>query len=317
MLYADKRALETNLKVELLEIREKELNFYTNNCQNIGTQAAMLAGFAFAGMMQPLPDQPEAHAPPPPHSFYPCGRRPASPPAHRLVTVVTTTLLSMLSPGLALRGPDGSMHTAVDGMVDEYRLSFYTFMLGLIATHFAAAFFVLVFLWWQAAVLSFCIFFSLAMLYRMTRVLMLKFAMPKGELQTGKFEAAEGAAAGAQAGVVDAGEISTLSALILQEQRLAAAAQAQPARQPARQCGRCTERAGAGKRGHRDDGGQRRLRQVGAGRDRRLAARAHHPREWCVVRYAGRACRRIHSRVLRGRPCSSPLPSRCCMRARL
>ena len=84
MLYADKRALETNLKVELLEIREKELNFYTNNCQNIGTQAAMLAGFAFAGMMQPLPDQPEAHAPPPPHSFYPCGRRPASPPAHRV-----------------------------------------------------------------------------------------------------------------------------------------------------------------------------------------------------------------------------------------
>uniref|UniRef100_A0A7S3T8M4 Uncharacterized protein n=2 Tax=Emiliania huxleyi TaxID=2903 RepID=A0A7S3T8M4_EMIHU len=56
---------------------------------------------------------------------------------------------------------------------------------------------------------------------------MLKFAMPKGELQTGKFEAAEGAAAGAQAGVVDAGEISTLSALILQEQRLAAAAQAE------------------------------------------------------------------------------------------
>jgi len=130
----------------------------------------------------------------------------------QLVTVVTTTLLSMLSPGLALRGPDGSMHTAVDGMVDEYRLSFYTFMLGLIATHFAAAFFVwraaapslptsppplphlsptsppplphisptspacrLVFLWWQAAVLSFCIFFSLAMLYRMTR------AHPRGD----------------------------------------------------------------------------------------------------------------------------------------
>jgi len=60
MLYADKRALETNLKVQLLEIREKELVFYTNNCQNIGTQAAMLAGFAFAGMMQPLPDEPEA-----------------------------------------------------------------------------------------------------------------------------------------------------------------------------------------------------------------------------------------------------------------
>ena len=55
-------------------------------------------------------------------------------------------------------------------------------------------------------------------------------------------------------------------------------------------------------------GGQRRLRQVGAGRDRRLAARAHHPREWCVVRYAGRACRRIHSRVLLAGPAPPPSP---------
>ena len=39
----------------------------------------------------------------------------------QLVTVVTTTLLSMLSPGLALRGPDGSMHTAVAGMMTHYR----------------------------------------------------------------------------------------------------------------------------------------------------------------------------------------------------
>jgi hypothetical protein len=28
MLFADKRALETNLKVNLLAIREKELNYY-------------------------------------------------------------------------------------------------------------------------------------------------------------------------------------------------------------------------------------------------------------------------------------------------
>ena len=30
MLYADKRALETNLKVSLLAIREKELNYYVS-----------------------------------------------------------------------------------------------------------------------------------------------------------------------------------------------------------------------------------------------------------------------------------------------
>jgi len=39
MLYADKRALETNLQVSLLKIREKELQFYTQNCIAIGTQA--------------------------------------------------------------------------------------------------------------------------------------------------------------------------------------------------------------------------------------------------------------------------------------
>ena len=43
MLYADKRALETNLQVSLLKIREKELQFYTQNCIAIGTQAALLS----------------------------------------------------------------------------------------------------------------------------------------------------------------------------------------------------------------------------------------------------------------------------------
>jgi hypothetical protein len=52
MLYADKRALETNLKVSLLQIREKELNFYTQNCLAVGTQSALLAGFAYAGLTQ-------------------------------------------------------------------------------------------------------------------------------------------------------------------------------------------------------------------------------------------------------------------------
>lgn len=52
MLYADKRALETNLKVNLLAIREKELNYYSQNCLAVGTQAALLAGFAYSGLTQ-------------------------------------------------------------------------------------------------------------------------------------------------------------------------------------------------------------------------------------------------------------------------
>ena len=52
MLYADKRALETNLQVSLLKIREKELQFYTQNCIAIGTQAALLSGFPYNGIIQ-------------------------------------------------------------------------------------------------------------------------------------------------------------------------------------------------------------------------------------------------------------------------
>ena len=121
MLWADKRALETNLKLSLLQIRERELNFYTNNCMSIATVSSLLAGFAYAALMPgiSLGDATGVAA----HSYVVrllyliCA---ISALGFQLITVVSATLLSMLGPGLALRGPDGSMHTAVDGMVNEF-----------------------------------------------------------------------------------------------------------------------------------------------------------------------------------------------------
>ena len=52
MLLADKRDLQNSLKLSLIQIEEKELNYYTNNCMTIGTQAAMLTGFAFAALVE-------------------------------------------------------------------------------------------------------------------------------------------------------------------------------------------------------------------------------------------------------------------------
>ena len=37
-----------------------------------------------------------------------------------LRNVFGTTMLTMLGPGKALRGPDGSMHSAVDGMLESF-----------------------------------------------------------------------------------------------------------------------------------------------------------------------------------------------------
>ena len=40
------------LKQALLQIEEKELNFFANNCMTVGTQAALLAGFGFTGIIE-------------------------------------------------------------------------------------------------------------------------------------------------------------------------------------------------------------------------------------------------------------------------
>ena len=52
MLYADKQHLKTEVAVDLLRVREKELNFYSSNLATVGTQSALLAGFAFAILAQ-------------------------------------------------------------------------------------------------------------------------------------------------------------------------------------------------------------------------------------------------------------------------
>ena len=52
MLFADKNALRTQLKVNMLRIRERELLYYTNNCLAISTSAALLAGFAWYGLTE-------------------------------------------------------------------------------------------------------------------------------------------------------------------------------------------------------------------------------------------------------------------------
>lgn len=38
-----------------------------------------------------------------------------------MICLVNTSFCVMFGPGLALRGPDGSMHAAVDGLMLEYR----------------------------------------------------------------------------------------------------------------------------------------------------------------------------------------------------
>ena len=136
MLFADKRALETNLKVGLLQIREKELNFYTQNCLAVCTQAALLAGFAYSGLTQvSIPEEANFWV----RLLYISATVMAM--CFEIIAVLNTTLLAIVGPGLALRGPDGSMHPAVDGMMAEYKHALSCFKLGLVCFHFSAGLF--------------------------------------------------------------------------------------------------------------------------------------------------------------------------------
>jgi hypothetical protein len=216
MLWADKRALETNLKLSLLQIRERELNFYTNNCLAISTQSALLAGFAYAALMPGISlgdaGGVAAHVYAVKLMYLTCA---VSALGLQLITVVSTTLLSMLGPGLALRGPDGSMHTAVDGMVDEYRNAFYTFLFGMLATLAAGALYCwLMFPAMEASILTSMILLITWAIVRYIRRLFETFAVPKELLVTGRYEASEMTDAGGAAGVVSRGELNTLSHLI-------------------------------------------------------------------------------------------------------
>jgi hypothetical protein len=166
MLFADKRALRTDLKLQLLEIREKELSFYTTNTLSIGTQAALFAGFSSTALMTEVDKSYQVL-----HTLFLLSTILGL--ASCLSTVVSTSLLVMVAPGLALRGPDGSMSVAVDNMIDEYRRAFRGVLFGIMMFHISTICYAWLTFWWPlAAVLSIGVSGSLYCIIRYIRVLM-------------------------------------------------------------------------------------------------------------------------------------------------
>lgn len=127
MLFADKQAVGTTLSKQLLEIRERELDYYVQNCQAISFFAALVSGFAWSGFTQvAVPDDTWFIL-----KFAYLGVT-ASSMCFELIAIMSVTLLALMAPGLALRGPDGSVDTAVTALVEEYRGAYQHFYLGLV-----------------------------------------------------------------------------------------------------------------------------------------------------------------------------------------
>lgn len=68
-----------------------------------------------------------------------------------MVVVSHTTTLSVLGAGMALRGPDGSMMTATDGLYEERMAVFKIFGIGLVCTVGSVVICVWLILHWESA----------------------------------------------------------------------------------------------------------------------------------------------------------------------
>lgn len=186
MLHADKQALENNLKVRLIYIREKELNFYTQNCRAVGTQAALMAGFAYSAIIYTKMDYfQQAHWIV--KTFY-CTMLTMTMCSAILVLTITT-LLAMCGPGLALRGPEGSIHKAVDEMRVEYRMAFYLLIGTIVLFHVC----VLVYSFggfesiFTSIIIDTVVFCSLFTMQLLVRRIHFDFMLPTSLLVSGQF----------------------------------------------------------------------------------------------------------------------------------
>ena len=115
MLLADKLDLQNKLKLNMLQIEERELNYYTTNAMTVGTQAALLAGFAFTGVIEApwdyLSDNNVAD-----WVIAMCVCSTLFGMLFQVLAIVKSVQISILGPGLALRGSEGSMTRALSVM---------------------------------------------------------------------------------------------------------------------------------------------------------------------------------------------------------
>ena len=72
MLAADKDRLIANAKQTALQLRHKELDYYIDRYSNLATQASILAGFAFDGLVE-LDDAARHVVPGDPVTYIPFG----------------------------------------------------------------------------------------------------------------------------------------------------------------------------------------------------------------------------------------------------
>lgn len=180
MIQASKDELEMELQASFVEIRKREMAFYVTNCRSLGTQAALIAAFSYAGITVDL-RQSHGALKAIYMSLVTCAM------GFAFTSLINSMMASMLGPGYALRGPEGSYHHATESMMYEYKLVALNLLLAMSSFYFAAVAYV--FLAFHVS-LSIPVFLLMALLYertvRYSLLVMRQFRLPTGLAISGR-----------------------------------------------------------------------------------------------------------------------------------
>ena len=141
MLAADKLQLQSTLRQQATALKEKEFKLHHENLMTVGTQAAVLAGLDVTMLIELSPSSDSEWAllnttlwfiPRVIKLLYYFTISTAF--CANILVVGQTTILSVMGASLALRGPDGSMMVATDGLYEERSYVFKVFAYGLVST---------------------------------------------------------------------------------------------------------------------------------------------------------------------------------------
>ena len=186
MLAADKLQLQSALKQQATALKEKEFQLHHSNLMTVGTQAAVLAGLDITMFIE--------FNPPANSEWHPDHQNLAAflklvyyavivaAFCANMLVVSHTTALSVLGAGMALRGPDGSMMTATDGLYEERRSVFYAFGVGLACTLGSVLVSVWLLLPWYAALVCWVVTLHTSrMIYTNYRRVCMRFGFDESE----------------------------------------------------------------------------------------------------------------------------------------
>ena len=193
MLAAGRDELESSMRVAMLAVRDRELRFFITNCNQLATLSALLAGFGQSALLfTKYVSRSRAQDVCDPSEFicadttYPFCVLCAT--GFSLFALWGCMLITFLAPVLALKGPEGSMHRAVEMVVQEYQYVLFLFSCSLLAFFLAAV------MWsltrespYDRWFVSLICFGSVVAFYYSTLRSLVRFEVSPHQLVTGRF----------------------------------------------------------------------------------------------------------------------------------